>query len=171
MRPVEGFELVALPEDNISGTLTERQNNPWSALWPIPTATTPASSGAGAGAAAGGEGASGAGAVGISPGGTGGQDGGIDNLEHWRYGRKYQKHFRIVHGILMSLVVLILFPLGAIFMNIFKVALVHAAWQIIALLILIAGFGIGVMLARVKSLVCTSTSPPHPLPNSESNSV
>ncbi|CAJ2512948.1 Uu.00g010670.m01.CDS01 [Anthostomella pinea] len=57
------------------------------------------------------------------------------------------------HGILMALVMVILYPLGAVLMPLFGVSWVlHAAWQMVAFLAMWAGFALGVVLAHRTGL-------------------
>lgn len=62
----------------------------------------------------------------------------------------YQK----AHGILMGLVVVILFPLGAIVVRLVGSPWGHGAWQVVSLITMIAGLGVGVKLAQMTDLVC-----------------
>jgi hypothetical protein len=63
------------------------------------------------------------------------------------------EHFRNTHGIIMALVVVILFPLGAIVMRVFGKWWLHAGFQVMGIILLLAGFGIGVFLARAERRV------------------
>jgi len=58
------------------------------------------------------------------------------------------KHSRNIHGIIMAIVVLILFPVGALSMRLLGRWWLHAGFQVLSLLLLVAGFGIGVYLAK-----------------------
>lgn len=53
----------------------------------------------------------------------------------------------------MGITVVLLFPLGAVFQRLIGTALVHGAIQILALALLLAGFGLGVELAKMRDLV------------------
>lgn len=53
----------------------------------------------------------------------------------------------------MGLTVVLLFPLGAVFMRLGGSALMHGALQLVALSLLIAGFALGVKLADIRQLV------------------
>ncbi|CZR67636.1 related to WSC4 Cell wall integrity and stress response component 4 [Phialocephala subalpina] len=57
------------------------------------------------------------------------------------------------HGIVMGVVVVLLFPLGAIFMRMGSSAWMHGAWQMFSLVALLCGFGLGVKLAQMRSYV------------------
>jgi len=59
------------------------------------------------------------------------------------------EHYRNVHGIIMATVLLILFPIGALSMRILARWWLHAGFQMLSLFLLIAGFGIGVYLAKI----------------------
>lgn len=64
--------------------------------------------------------------------------------------------YRKAHAILMGTSVLLLFPIGAIFMRLVGSPLLHALVQLLALCILIAGFAVGVRLADIMQYVSTS---------------
>ncbi|KAI0398575.1 iron reductase domain protein [Xylariaceae sp. FL0594] len=55
---------------------------------------------------------------------------------------------RNAHGLLMSLVMVVLYPLGAIVMPLFGNWVLHAVWQMVAFLAMWAAFGIGMVLAQ-----------------------
>lgn len=77
------------------------------------------------------------------------------------YGRECgeeNEHYRNVHGIIMATVVLILFPIGALSMRLLGRWWLHAGLQILSLFLLIAGFGIGIYLAKIGHKVQYSTS-------------
>jgi len=59
------------------------------------------------------------------------------------------ERYRNVHGIIMAAVVLILFPVGALSMRLLGRWWLHAGFQVLSLLLLIAGFGIGIYLAKI----------------------
>lgn len=52
------------------------------------------------------------------------------------------------HGIIMSLVMVVLYPLGSLLMPLFGSWVLHAVWQIGSFLIMWAGFAVGVILAQ-----------------------
>ncbi|KAF5025282.1 hypothetical protein F66182_2615 [Fusarium sp. NRRL 66182] len=54
----------------------------------------------------------------------------------------------LAHGIIMSIVFLVGYPLGAILMPMMGKWFIHAGWQTIALLLMWAGFGLGYVYAR-----------------------
>jgi hypothetical protein len=61
------------------------------------------------------------------------------------------------HGIVMGVVVVLLFPLGAIFMRMGSSAWMHGAWQMFSLVALLCGFGLGVKLAQMRSYLFNNT--------------
>lgn len=54
----------------------------------------------------------------------------------------------LAHGVAMTIVFIVLYPLGAILMPLLGKWLVHAVWQVVALLLMWAAFGLGVVYAR-----------------------
>ncbi|KAG5942080.1 hypothetical protein E4U59_001363 [Claviceps monticola] len=58
------------------------------------------------------------------------------------------KSLLYAHGIIMSLVFLIGFPVGSMLMPLLGKWLVHASWQIVAFILMWAGFGVGYVLSR-----------------------
>ncbi|KAH7368993.1 hypothetical protein B0T11DRAFT_69157 [Plectosphaerella cucumerina] len=54
----------------------------------------------------------------------------------------------LAHGVGMTIAFVVLYPLGAILMPLLGKWLVHAVWQIVALLLMWAAFGLGVVYAR-----------------------
>ncbi|KAI1294538.1 iron reductase domain protein [Xylaria venustula] len=52
------------------------------------------------------------------------------------------------HGIIMSIVMVVLYPLGSILMPIFGSWVLHAVWQMGSFLLMWAGFAIGIVLAQ-----------------------
>ncbi|KAK7426351.1 hypothetical protein QQZ08_007106 [Neonectria magnoliae] len=61
------------------------------------------------------------------------------------------------HGIIMAIVFVIAYPLGAIAMPLIGSWLIHASWQILAFLLMWAGFGIGYVYARDSGSWFTNT--------------
>lgn len=61
----------------------------------------------------------------------------------------YQK----AHGIVMSVAVVLLFPLGAVFIRLGGSMLGHVTVQMLALLSMIVGFGLGIKLGNITNLV------------------
>jgi hypothetical protein len=57
------------------------------------------------------------------------------------------------HGIVMSIAFVILYPLGAILMPVIGKWFIHASWQLIAFLLMWAGFGLGYYLADHEGVV------------------
>jgi hypothetical protein len=57
------------------------------------------------------------------------------------------------HGVIMSIVFVILYPLGSSLMPLIGKWYIHASWQTIAFLLMWAGFGIGVFIARQDGIV------------------
>jgi hypothetical protein len=61
--------------------------------------------------------------------------------------------YQLAHGVIMAVVVALLLPFGAIFMRLGAVMYVHGIWQIFALCAMLCGFGLGIKLAQMRSLV------------------
>jgi hypothetical protein len=80
---------------------------------------------------------SGSGSDGITQKGSGG---GNDNI-------------MLAHGIIMSIVFLAGYPLGAILMPILGRWIIHAGWQVVTLLLMWAGFGLGYVYAKDSGMV------------------
>jgi hypothetical protein len=59
------------------------------------------------------------------------------------------EQYRNAHGLIMAMVVLLLFPIGALAMRVFGRWWLHAIFQAMAILLLIAGFGVGIFLAKM----------------------
>jgi len=55
----------------------------------------------------------------------------------------------VAHGIIMALVMGLLYPLGSVIMPLFGKWWVHAAWQTVAFCLMWAGFGLGIVTARM----------------------
>ncbi|EXM27643.1 hypothetical protein FOTG_06048 [Fusarium oxysporum f. sp. vasinfectum 25433] len=60
------------------------------------------------------------------------------------------------HGIIMSIVFIAGYPLGAILMPMLGKWLIHAGWQVVMLLLMWAGFGLGYVYARDGGYVSSS---------------
>ncbi|KAG5983314.1 hypothetical protein E4U55_000298 [Claviceps digitariae] len=63
-------------------------------------------------------------------------------------GRPFKKDLLYAHGIIMSLVFLIGFPVGSMLMPLLGKWLVHASWQIVFFVLMWAGFGVGYVLSK-----------------------
>lgn len=59
----------------------------------------------------------------------------------------------LAHGVIMTLVFVALYPLGAILMPVIGKWFIHAGWQMVAFILMWAGFAIGYMLARDDGIV------------------
>jgi F0F1-type ATP synthase assembly protein I len=69
---------------------------------------------------------------------------------------------QLAHGIIMSIVFIAGYPLGAILMPLLGKWIIHAGWQVVMLLLMWAGFGLGYVCARDGGYVslplrCTRT--------------
>lgn len=58
------------------------------------------------------------------------------------------------HGIIMSVVFVLGYPIGAMLMSLLSRWAIHAGWQLVVFLAMWAGFGVGYTLARRTDLVC-----------------
>lgn len=61
--------------------------------------------------------------------------------------------YQRAHAVLMGTSVLLLFPLGAVFMRVVGSPLIHGIVQVLALGILVAGFAVGVRMADIIDIV------------------
>ncbi|KAG8414106.1 hypothetical protein J3458_011756 [Metarhizium acridum] len=59
------------------------------------------------------------------------------------------------HGIVMAVVFVLGYPIGAILMSLLGRWAIHAGWQLVTFLAMWAGFGVGYTLARRTDLVCS----------------
>lgn len=57
------------------------------------------------------------------------------------------------HGIIMAVVMVLLYPIGSSLMPLFGTWILHASWQILAFLLMWAGFGLGIIAAQRIRLV------------------
>lgn len=57
------------------------------------------------------------------------------------------------HGIIMSIVMVVLYPIGSILMPLFGNWVLHAAWQIGSFLVMWAGFALGIVLSQRTGIV------------------
>jgi hypothetical protein len=61
--------------------------------------------------------------------------------------------YETAHGVIMGATMVLLLPLGAMFMRLGASAYLHGAWQLFALCAMLCGFGLGIKLAQMRSLV------------------
>ena len=71
------------------------------------------------------------------------------NLDDFEVIPTYQK----VHGVLMGISILLLFPIGAIYMRVLGSPLIHGLIQVLSLCVLIVGFGLGIRMADIMGIV------------------
>jgi hypothetical protein len=62
-------------------------------------------------------------------------------------------NYQTAHGVIMGATVVLLLPLGAMFMRLGASIYLHGAWQLFALCAMLCGFGLGIKLAQMRSLV------------------
>ncbi|KAJ4016759.1 hypothetical protein NW752_003890 [Fusarium irregulare] len=65
---------------------------------------------------------------------------------------KSNRTIQLAHGIIMSIVFIAGYPLGAILMPMLGKWLIHASWQVVMLLLMWAGFGLGYVAAKDSGL-------------------
>jgi hypothetical protein len=63
--------------------------------------------------------------------------------------------YETAHGVIMGATMVLLLPLGAMFMRLGASVYLHGAWQIFALCAMLCGFGLGIKLAQMRNLVRT----------------
>ncbi|TPX16734.1 uncharacterized protein E0L32_003675 [Thyridium curvatum] len=68
-------------------------------------------------------------------------------------GSKPSQAVLTAHGVIMALVMVVLYPLGSLLMPLMGNWAVHAAWQFISFLLMWAGFGLGVVCAKQRSML------------------
>lgn len=64
-----------------------------------------------------------------------------------------------IHGVIMSIVFLLGFPIGSLLMPLVGKWLIHASWQIIVFIGMCAGFGVGKIAADRSGDVCCPRQP------------
>lgn len=69
--------------------------------------------------------------------------------------------FQKAHGILMGTSILLLFPIGAVFMRVVGSPLLHGIVQVLSLCVLIAGFGLGLRMAHILDILYKSIGRTH----------
>jgi hypothetical protein len=62
-------------------------------------------------------------------------------------------NYQTAHGVIMGATMVLLLPLGAMFMRLGASIYLHGAWQLFALCAMLCGFGLGIKLAQMRSLV------------------
>jgi hypothetical protein len=86
--------------------------------------------------------------------GRGGPGGATAGDENGFFGEIQEAiNLRNAHGIIMSLVMLILLPIGGLMVRVNGKWWLHAGWQMLGAFLLTAGFGIGVYLANDSRMV------------------
>lgn len=75
--------------------------------------------------------------------------------------QKERENYKKAHGIVMGITVVLLFPIGAMFMRLVGSPWVHGALQLFSLAALIVGFGLGVKLAQLTDKLFESDGRTH----------
>ncbi|PMD29637.1 iron reductase domain protein [Hyaloscypha variabilis F] len=65
--------------------------------------------------------------------------------------------YQTAHGVIMGSTMVLLLPLGAMFMRLGASVYLHGAWQLFALCAMLCGFGLGIKLAQMRSLLYNTT--------------
>lgn len=91
-------------------------------------------------------------------GGGGGIDGG--NTEGSSSVKGTTANLILVHGIVMAITFVFMYPVGAILMPLVGKWFIHAGWQMVAFMAMWAGFGVGYFKASDGGTVCFSFFPP-----------
>lgn len=76
----------------------------------------------------------------------------------------------VAHGVIMAIVFVILYPLGALLMPILGRWWAHAAFQTVVWLLMWAGFGLGIRYAKNLNIVSVAVAP-HPDPSAPVESL
>ncbi|KAH8766305.1 integral membrane protein-like protein [Hyaloscypha sp. PMI_1271] len=66
-------------------------------------------------------------------------------------------NYQTAHGVIMGATVVLLLPLGAMFMRLGASIYLHGVWQLFALCAMLCGFGLGIKLAQMRSLLYNTT--------------
>ncbi|KAH8750708.1 integral membrane protein-like protein [Hyaloscypha finlandica] len=65
--------------------------------------------------------------------------------------------YETAHGVIMGATMVLLLPLGAMFMRLGASVYLHGAWQLFALCAMLCGFGLGIKLAQMRNLLFNTT--------------
>ncbi|RDW94896.1 hypothetical protein BP5796_00659 [Coleophoma crateriformis] len=104
-----------------------------------------------------GGGGGGGGNGGFSGGSSGGSSSGLGSGGSFQEIERLRNTYRLAHGVTMSVVVLLLFPLGALAMRVMGKWWLHATFQVLSILVLLAGFGLGVYMAEHERRLFNNT--------------
>lgn len=96
------------------------------------------------------------GSSGSSSGSSGGS-GGSSGVTVVGTSGKVIMDYQTAHGVIMGATMVLLLPLGAMFMRLGASAYLHGAWQLFALCAMLCGFGLGIRLAQMRSLLYNTT--------------
>ncbi|PTB43100.1 uncharacterized protein TrAFT101_001657 [Trichoderma asperellum] len=134
---IDQHDNVALFQVNLAKASISSDSNPFDG-------SSTGSSGSSSGNNSGGSSGSGNG----DSDGDGGSDGSSSGAISGVSNNSSNQTLATAHGVLMSVVFVILYPLGSSLMPLIGKWYIHASWQTIAFLGMWAGFGIGVFVAR-----------------------
>lgn len=109
-----------------------------------------------------GDGATGGSGSGSGSGGSGGSSSGDGSGVTVVGANALNKSVLVAHGVIMAIVFVILYPLGALLMPFLGKWWAHAGFQTVVWCLMWAGFGIGVRCALDRSLVCNSSYSTNP---------
>lgn len=98
----------------------------------------------------------------ITPGSSDGDGSSSSSSEVGGVSAATQIAYQKSHGIIMGVAVVLLFPIGSLLMRVAGSPALHGVWQIFSLIMLIAGFALGVKLAQATDQVRSPLSI-HPL--------
>jgi hypothetical protein len=137
----------------------------------LSTDSNPFVSSSTAGSSATGTGSGSAATSGSSSSGDTGTSGGNTGVTVVGDSFKVITDYQTAHGVVMGATMVLLLPLGAMFMRLGASVYLHGAWQLFALCAMLCGFGLGIKLAQMRSLVGFpffgggGTSPFNPFPS------
>ena len=85
--------------------------------------------------------------------GSSGETGGSSGVTVVGISGKVITDYETAHGVIMGSTMVLLLPLGAMLMRLGASVYLHGAWQLFALCAMLCGFGLGIKLAQMRSLV------------------
>ncbi|RDW89261.1 hypothetical protein BP6252_01293 [Coleophoma cylindrospora] len=142
---------------DLTKAVVSQDTNPYVSTPSSSSATSSASASSPTSTSSGNNGNGGSGSGGSDSGSSSGSSSGASVIGSLAVIPSYQK----AHGIIMGIAVVLLFPIGAMLMRTGLGLWTHGLVQILALALLLGGFGVGVKLADVTGLLYKSQGTTH----------